>query len=169
MAHTVKNASDLYESFHRYEPRNIGKFDPSFRIPRKVYKQGRAINVLYRSPKVDPETLSKPKRPVDYIHDHDSRGVVTYLVEGDGEEVATPDWICEAAALTSLGQCLGFAFEDPSGKEVTAKGKTPLPELYTVQVGWPKRAALLVVQDKRDVIAIIWGGKLRVEPRGIVG
>jgi hypothetical protein len=29
--------------------------------------------------------------------------------------------------------------------------------------------ALVVVQGKRKVLALIWGGKLDVEPRGIVG
>lgn len=170
MAHDVKNASDLYEDFHRYEPRDIGEFAPSFRIPSHVYKQGRAVDVLYRSLKTDPETLKRPRKPVDYIHDHDSRGVVTHLVDGDGERVATPDWIRSATALTMLGQCIGFSFEGRDGEPVQAKGQRPLPELYAVQTGgWSPKAALLVIQDKREVIAIIWGGKLRVEPRGIVG
>lgn len=170
MTHDVRNATDLYEGFHRYEPRKIGEFAPSFEIPSRVFRQGRAIDVLYRSPKTDPETLKRPRKPIDYIHDHDSRGVTTYLANGDGDEIETPDWIRGAEALTSLGLCLAFTFEDPMGREVKAKGKQPLPELYALQVGWlPTRAALLVVQSKRDVIAIIWGGKLRVEPRGIVG
>jgi len=40
-----------------------------------------------------------------------------------------------------------------------------LPELYTIPAG----TALLVVEDKRHVAAIIWGGALGVECRGIVG
>lgn len=169
---TVENASDLYEGFHRYPPKKIGEFNAKFRIPRVVYKQGKAINILYQSDKVDPETLKKPKKPVDYIHDHDSKGVTTYLIDDHGEAVDVPDWIANAQALTFLGKCLGFAFEDPSGKKIEAEGVDPLPELYAIQVRdgiFKKKAALLVIQDKRDVLAIVWGGKLRVEPRGIVG
>lgn len=170
MSHSVRNAVDLYEAFHRYEPQNIGEFAPGFRIPTHVYRQGKAIDVLYRSRKTDPETLKRPRKPIDYIHDHDSEGMTTYLVEGDGERIETPDWIRDAEALTSLGLCLAFTFEAPSGAVVKGKGTQPLPELYALQVGWVNvRSALLVVEDKRSVVAIMWGGELRVEPRGIVG
>lgn len=160
----MKKVGELYESFHRYPPRKVGKFNPSFAIPSHVFKQGPAVNVLYRSGKVDPETLKKPKKPVDYIHDHDP-GVNTYLPDGDGERVATPDWLRDAPALELLGLCLGFEFKDPDGRTVTAEASDPLPELYTTTNG----KSLLVVQDKKILLAIVWGGKLGVEPRGIVG
>jgi hypothetical protein len=158
-------AVELYEDFHRYPPRKIGAFGGGFKIPSRVFKQGKAVNVLYRSKKVDPETLRNPSKPVDYIHEHDSRGVTTYLTKGGGESIDTPDWICNADALVRLGLCLGFAFEDPDGGLVNAEGRAPLPELYATTNG----KALLVIQGKRSVIAIVWGGKLDVEPRGIVG
>jgi len=159
-----KSASNLYEAFHRYPPRKIGEFNSSFKIPPRVFKQGKSINVLYRSGKVDPETLKKPRNPVDYIHDHDP-GVCTYLVDGDGDDVAVPHWIRDVDALVLIGKCLGFAFEGPDGESVEAQGKQPLPELYATTNG----RALLVIDGKRTLIAIIWGGKLDVEPRGIVG
>lgn len=159
-----KKASNLYEAFHRYPPRKVGEFDPSFKIPEYVFKQGRSIDILYRSNKVDPETLKKPRKPVDYIHEHDA-GVATYLPTGTGERIRTPDWICNADALVLLGKCLGFKFEGPDGKLVEAEGASPLPELYTTVDG----KALVIVDDKCSLIAIMWGGKLGVEPRGIVG
>lgn len=156
----------LYEAFHRYPPKKIGEFDPRFAIPSHVYKQGQSINILYRSGKVDPETLKKPKKPVDYIHDHE-HGCCTYLPtsERGGDRVEVPDWIREVEGLELLGLCLGFKFEGPDGP-VEAEGAAPLPELYAHP---DDGAALFVVQGKRDLIAIIWGGTLRVEPRGIVG
>lgn len=163
MADAKKKAADLYEAFHRYEPKKIGEFHPSFIIPSHVYKQGPSVNVMYRSGKVDPSTLKKPRKPVDYIHDHD-KGVNTYLVKGEGQRVETPGWIQELAALTLIGQCLGFAFKDPEGKLVEAEGKRPLPELYAA----PNGRALLVVEGKSKLVAIIYGGRLDVEPRGIV-
>jgi hypothetical protein len=158
-------AAGLYEDFHRYPPRKVGEFGAGFKIPDRVHRQGKSINVLYRSGKVDPETLKKPRKPVDYIHEHDSKGVTTYLTKGDGPGASTPDWLRDADALVLLGSCLGFAFEGPRGKLVTAEGRAPLPELYATTNG----KALLVIQGKRDLIALVWGGKLNVEPRGIVG
>ena len=159
-----KKASHLYEAFHRYKPRKIGAFNPSFVVPPHVFKQGKAIDVLYRSSKVDPETLKKPRKPVDYIHEHDP-GVFTYLPEGEGDRIETPSWIRDIDALVLLGKCLGFKFKDPDGKVVGAEGREPLPELYTTENG----KALFVIQGKHQLIAIIWGGGLNVEPRGIVG
>lgn len=154
----------IYEGFHRFAPRKVGEFHPSFKIPSRVNKQGPSVDVLYRSDKVDPETLKKPRRPLDYIHEHDSKGVHTYLPRGPGQVVEVPDWIRNATALSKLGSCLGFKFKR-DGQVVEAKGKRPLPELYCTANG----KALIIVQDKRDVLAIVWGGKLDVEPRGIVG
>lgn len=159
-----ERAIAIYEGFHRYSPRRIGEFHRAFTIPSRCNKQGPSVDVLYRSAKVDPETLVKPKRPQDYIHEHDSHGVHTYIPRGPGELVETPDWIRKATALALLGQCLGYKFRR-DGKVVEARGQKPLPELYCTANG----KALVVVQDKRDVLALVWGGKLIVEPRGIVG
>ena len=157
-------AADLYEAFHRFEPRRIGTFASGFKIPSSMHAQGRSINVLYRSDKVDPSTLRRPRRPVDYIHEH-KPGVRTYLARGAGELVQVPAYLRDADQLTLLGECLGFSFEGRDGAEVEAVGKGKLPELYAT----PNGRALLVVQDKRQVLAAMWGGKLNVEPRGIVG
>ena len=154
----------IYEGFHRFAPRKVGEFHPSFKLPSRVNKQGPSVDVLYRSDKTDPETLKKPRKPLDYIHEHDSKGVHTYLPRGPGELVETPHWIRDAQALAKLGDCLGFKFKR-GGKIIEAVGKKPLPELYCTANG----KALIVVQDKRDVLALMWGGKLDVEPRGIVG
>lgn len=165
MDREVKNAIAVYEGFHRFAPKKIGEFHPSFKLPSKVNVQGKAVDVLYRSDKTDPETLKKPRGGTqDYIHEHDSKGVMLYLPRGPGKTIDTPDWIRDAKALTKLGLCLGFKFER-DGKVVEAKGKRPLPELYTTANG----KCLVIVQDKRDVLALVWGGKLDVEPRGIVG
>ena len=161
---TPKAAADLYEAFHRFEPRRVGSFAAGFKIPSSMHAQGRAVHVMYRSDKVDPATLRRPKRPVDYIHEH-KPGVRTYLARGAGERVEVPSFLRDADQLTLLGQCLGFAFEGSDGKEIEAVGKGRLPELYAT----PNGRALIVIQDKRQVLAAMWGGKLNVEPRGIVG
>lgn len=155
----------MYHDFHQLEPRRIGAFGARFDIPSEAILVGDAKNVLYRSDKLDPATLKKPKRPVDYIHEHDA-GVKVYRTdrESDGPVRSVPQFITGVGELVLLGQCLGFAYIDPDGEEIEAEVRTPYPELYTI----PSGRALLVVQDKRRVLALIWGGRLGVEPRGIV-
>jgi hypothetical protein len=154
----------MFEAFHRFKPRVVGSFSPDFHVPAKMAKQGRAINVMYRSDKVDPATLKKPRRPVDYIHEHE-RGVHTYLTNTPGEMVEVPAWIREVDSLVLLGGCIGFTFDDPRGSEIEAHVNGKMPELYCT----PDGRCLMVVQDKTSLIACMWGGSLGVEPRGIVG
>ncbi len=155
-----------YQEFHRYEPKQIGAFPVSFHIPRVVYRAGKAKWVTYRSAKVDPETLRKPRTPIDYIHEHDA-GVVTYMVnhkDADGEEVDVPERF-QVDALVRLGICLGFCFEDLDGEKSEVQSRRPMPDLYTT----PDGKCLLVVQSRQKVLAMTWGGALGVFARGIDG
>jgi len=162
-------AVDKYVEFHRLEPRKIGEFPASFAIPETMFVGGTAKYVTYRSSKVDPESLRKPSRPVDYIHEHDA-GVVVYVSDGHRPTASrvvehVPSEFREVAALTKLGECLGYCFVDEDGVKHEAEGRAPLPELYAV----PSGKCLLVIQSKREVIAMIWGGGLGVYARGIDG
>jgi hypothetical protein len=163
----ARGAIDKFREFHRKEPRRIGQFAPSFAIPATVLEVGAAQHVLYRTDKVDPETLEQPGRPINYIHDHDP-GVSVYepctARTAAAEDV--PGWIRDAEALVLLGTCLGFAFRPAGGGElVEARVRAPRPQLYTTPCG----RALLVIQSRREVLAMMWGGSLGVEDRGIVG
>lgn len=156
------DAISKYKEFHRYDPRQIGEFPSSFRIPTTVYKAGRALWVTYRSGKVDPSTLRKPSKPVSYIHEHDA-GVITCFATktAGGQAVDVPRKFVEVPALTRLGVCLGFGFGDDEEVRCTR----PMPDLYTT----PDGKCLLVVQSKKKVVAMMWGGGLGVFPRGIDG
>lgn len=153
----------LFEDFHKYAPKEIGKFHASFYIPDEAYFVGPAIHVLYRSAKCDPVTYIKPKKPINYIHTHKSGVKVCLLEEDLGPARKVPATIHSVEALTLLGKCLGFAYIDEDDDEIEAECTNE--ELYAT----PSGKALLVIQNKRRVMAIIWGGKLDVEPRGIVG
>lgn len=161
----MKKAVDLYREFHSLEPEHVQEFDRRFRIPEEVFRAGEAAFVLYRSRKVDPATGERPKKSFDYIHKHDP-GVRLYFVDEDmgGRARRVPKWIREAPALVRLGHCLGFGFFDDDGGAVEGKGRRPYPDLYTT----PNGKALLVIQDRRELIALVWGGRLCVEWRGIV-
>lgn len=158
-----REAIAMYKRFQRLEPKNLGEFAGSMRIPDKVHLLGKAEWVTYRSGKVDPETLKKPRKTVDYIHEHDA-GVRSFCADGDGELVDVPRSIREITALCLLGDLLGFGWKDDEG-EHEAKATSPRPELYTI----PSGKALVVVQDKKEILAMMWGGGLGVEGRGIVG
>lgn len=156
-------ARDKYKEFHRYDPKDVGAFSSSFTIPKRVRLAGRGKWVTYRSSKVDPSTLEKPKRPIDYIHEHDA-GVYTYIKD-DEPDTDVPEKFRDVAALVKLGECLGFCVIDADGEEVEAEGTNPLPELYST----PDGTCLFVIQGKREVLAMSWGGALGVFARGIDG
>jgi hypothetical protein len=153
-----------YVEFHQLEPRKVGRFPATFEIPAEVKLGGTAKQVLYRSDKLNP-TTGADEGVIDYFHDHKD-GVRIYRTDAHfgGQARRVPNWIRNVKALVRLGDCLGFTYADEDGYEVRAKGKKPYPELYCI----PSGKALLVVQGKRRVLAIIWGGRLGVEARGIV-
>lgn len=162
----AEEAIEKYREFHRYDPKKIivGR---GFAIPSRMYRAGKALFVTYQSGKVDPETLRKPNRPVNYIHEHDA-GVVTYLsraVDTDGVSVDVPERFRRVPALTRLGFNLGFAFETADGDKREARATRPYPDLYTTPCG----KCLLVIQNRKTVLAMMWGGGLGVFARGIDG
>ncbi len=157
------DAVEMYTRFHRLEPTDIGEFAASMEFPARVRKLGKATWVTYRSGKVDPETLKKPHGTLDYIHEHDA-GVETFDLQGKAD-TDVPSFIRKTEALCRLGELLGFGWKDGEDVEREAESKTPLPVLYTI----PSGKALVVVQDMREILAIMWGGGLGVEGRGIVG
>ena len=156
----------LYEGFHKEEPRRVGAFPSAFSIPDEVVLLGDADFVLYRSRKRDPLTYRKPAQPIDYIHEHDG-GVKAYTTDKRvrGARKSVPKYIQNVGSLVLLGQCIGFGyFRYVDDDLVEVEGRRPYPELCAI----PSGKALLAIQDKRHVLAMIWGGKLGVEPRGIV-
>lgn len=164
-----EDAVDKFREFNRFDPRWVGEFGVEMQIPASMRRLGDAKAVMYRSGKVDPETMRKPRRPQNYIHEHDA-GVEACVVVGGGldlpehEVIEVPGWLLEVDSLVLLGDCLGFSFDAGDG-EVEVIGDSPLPELYCTPCG----KALVVVQDKTRLEALIWGGALGVEGRGIVG
>jgi len=160
----MSSAEKMFVAFHQREPRKTGSFADGLAIPARAVCVGDAVNVLYHSDKLNP-TTGEDEGWIDYIHDH-SRGVRVYRCDpgAHGPEHAVPAWLRGVRELTWLGDCLGFDFRDHDGELVKAQATRPLPELYTI----PSGKALLVIQSKRTLLAMIWGGRLGVEPRGIV-
>lgn len=155
----------MYRGFHQLEPKKIGDFHPDLVIPDECACIGEALHVLYRSDKLNPET-GEDEGMIDYIHEH-GRGVHVYRcdVGAEGEITTVPAWIRRTTDLVKLGDCNGFAYSSiVNGRKCRVQATSPLPELYTT----PSGKALLVIQSKRRLLALLWGGRLGVEPRGIV-
>lgn len=164
-----KQAETLYRDFHKYDFKRRTRAPSSFKIPRSVKPLGKGLYVLYSSPKFDPITYARPSGPLNYIHEH-GPGVKVYTPEGSSKKV--PGVVCRAQELTCLGNAIGFSYEDNRGEEVLMECDPRSCEWYAVPNPTnqcPKGHALLIVESKRKVLAMVWGGKLRVEPRGIVG
>jgi hypothetical protein len=159
MSQALDKGLKLYLDFHKNEPRRVGHFD--LRIPATVSLLGEGKNVLYRSDKRDPDTGAQPRKPIDYIHEHEG-GVGCFKA---GRTHAVPAWIRSAPGLVKLGACLGFAFADADGEVVEVEARAPYPVLYAI----PSGKALVVVEGGRKVVAMMWGGGLDVRPEGIVG
>jgi len=158
-----KRSVEMYEGFNGFEPREI--IVSNLTIPSLVYYGGPAVNVMYRSDKRDPSNGRLPKKPVDYIHEHE-KGVGVYLASplSGGRAHNTPMFIKNAKELVLLGESLGLVYVNDEGDQIEGVVKKPYPKLYTL----PSGKALFVVQGESKVLAIIWGGRLGVEPRGIV-
>jgi hypothetical protein len=160
----TRKAEKLYELFHQFEPVDVGDFPSGFRIPKVASYVGTATVMYYTSDKLNPETL-EDEGDVRYYHDH-KEGVRTYLIGSrEGEARNIPKWIWGADALVRLGDCDGLDYEDFDGETREMRSTGRKPEWYCV----PSGKALLVIQDRRRVLAVVWGGELRVEDRGVVG
>lgn len=163
-----EEAIEKYEEFHRHKPKQVGEFSSSLVIPSELVVAGPSKWVTYRSDKVDPETLRRPRRPVDYIHEHNA-GVVTHVRSAQGFPIRSPrttrvpERFRDVDALVRLGICLGFCFE-ADGEEVEATNR-PKPDLYCT----PDGKCLIVIERRAKVIAMMWGGALGVFARGIDG
>lgn len=159
----MKRAIDKYVEFHQFDPYEIGEFARGFQIPHDVTLVGAGRYVLYSSDKLNPST-GEDEGFIDYIHEH-KPGVRVYRPGVPGRSRRVPGYIRDVSELVLLGECMGFGYDDGDGNEVAAEPDAALTELYAI----PSGKALIVVENKRCVCALIWGGKLGVEARGIVG
>lgn len=152
-----ERAVDKFREFNRFDPKTL-TYDAHFEMPKRVRKLGEGVEVLYESMKVIPDNLKRPRKPVGYFHEFEG-DVFAYACDGK-LDTDVPEFIVKTDALALLGDCMGFSYK---GGE--AKSTAPLPELYATPCG----RALLVIQSKKSVLAMFWGGALAVEPRGITG
>ena len=162
-----KKSIALFQGFHKFEPRKIAAFPGKggLHIPEAAMYVGKGKRVLYSSDKFNPET-GEDEGLQYYYHDHKPGVNYCRFDTLEGKPRKIPKWIRDSEELVFLGKCEGFVYEGPDGETVAGEATAPLPDLFAVP---PLGKALLVVQDLRKVVCVMWGGKLVVEPRGIVG
>lgn len=180
----LESAKAKFREFHAYESENSGPFDASLKIPERISCVGESVYVCYRSDKWGDKNQ-------DYIHHNDCRclhdreahedengpcgkltcacqtfksNVKFCLAGGRGESVEVPAFIRKASKLTFLGKCLEYSFLKEDDELVQTKGGKGC-ELFCV----PSGKALLIIKDKKKLVAIVWGGSLAVKDVGIVG
>ena len=146
----------MFLDFHKLPVNEIGTFAAGMKLPTNGYLLGPGKWITYRSGKWGKGTY-------EYIHDF-GKGVRVVDFKEGGRAVAVPAKFRSVQTLVKLGDCLGYAARDGED-EIEAKTSGKKPELYCT----PNGRALFVVENKRTVLAGMWGGKLGVEKRGIVG
>ena len=160
---------EKYEEFSRLEPREAICEEDQF-MPERAARVGKALHVMYRSAKIDPDTDKRPRGGAqNYIHEHDA-GVHVYDPEPDGElghgDIEDVPECDPNTTLVLLGQCLGLAWKsDVDDEEYECEWNDPEVELYCTTSG----QMLVIVGGKREILYLVWGGALGVEPRGIIG
>lgn len=145
-----------YVEFNDADPKTTGPLSLR-QLPEAVYYVGKMKWTAYASKKWEGKSNN-------YVHDHDD-GVKLYMTKASAgvRAVHLPEWLVRVKTFVKLGRCIGLGFIDPAGVEAESQGDGG-SELYCT----PNGRALLVIQDKRRLEAIIWGGKLDVQARGIV-
>jgi hypothetical protein len=154
----VSQATKTFENFNEYPSKGASKFAREIIVPERMPSPGPCRWLTYRSNKWNDGTH-------DYIHTIASYPRVKCAMAGENyPTIKIPAKVREATTLTQIGlRALGFAFEYDDDEY---EAKVPAGTEWF----WSQTArALYLIQNKRKLVAVIWGGNLNVEPRGIVG
>lgn len=149
-----------FARFHNFDPKRV-EYSSLANIPKTICVVGYCEWVTYRSDKWREGTH-------DYIHEITSYPKVVVGVVGstDGQIRKVPKRIQNTRSVSLIGKCLGWGHMgidgDGEGQEARPRGN------YEWWWSSPGKA-LIVTHNRRKVVAIVWGGELNMEARGIVG
>lgn len=144
-----------YLEFHKLDPKRTGQLKGLY-IPGGMNYVGAALFTAYRSDKWENEAHN-------YWHDHES-GVRVYRSDTDGIDTDVPAWLRQTTTLVRLGTCLGIGYMTKDSVVEMRPGRSR-PDLFCT----PNGRALLIVDHRPQIVAMLWGGHLDVTGRGIVG
>lgn len=155
MSKSIDQGIKKYLEFHQLEPDDVHDFPRSLKMPTKAICIGDAIHTDYRSWKWGEDA--------NYTHDHEADVHVYEVGSGKGSK-KVPETIQKCKVLVKLGDCLSLGYNDYEEGEIELEYKNPYPGLYCT----PNGKNLIVIKGGR-IEFLIWGGKLDIEERGIVG
>lgn len=157
-------AEETWRAFHkRPNPDWTKSLTLASPFPKEWSLVGRCVTSYYSSDKWQKDRTFFER----YYHDHNKKTqiwmpkgsrVVKLFGAPPSKDVAQP---IRAGAI--LGYVLGFDIVDPDGQ----KGKLT-PDPGSLLLCGPKKRRLYVLENKK-IVALIWGPKLKVVARGVVG
>lgn len=155
----VQTATKRYETFHDKEPRRVVRLDASHKIPSKVDLIGDCQSVMYKTDK-----WYEDGDDVEYKHVHD-QGVKVFEPHGVQKWAETSKLPVERPkAIVLLGKHLGFFVKRADDGEVYECNPR-----RTYLFCSPSGDMLLVYSPREGFVALMAGGRLRVEKDGIDG
>jgi len=163
MSHSYQDAYQMFETFMGFAPRN--EFAIPMWWPDSLSILGRAMDISYRSDKAEG---GGDGTEADYIHLHDTPCFL--LCEHDPGLMPFGRWLRPPPGdqFAVLGYCLELNFFNP---ELGGDKKIDFLDLGVLPIlaGDPSKGMLVICFESGGDPLIVWGPKLRVEDRGIVG
>ena len=158
----MRKAKKLFETFHQFSHRELVA-SPAV-IPKQAHCVGIAQTMYYTSDKLNPLS-GEDEGHQSYYHDHGKKVTLCLTDADEGYLRKIPKWIHESKSLVLLGECDGFDYENLDGELIEARMNDQYTDWYAV----PSGKALLAIYKEREILAILWGGDLHIEWRGVVG
>lgn len=155
----AETATKRYETFHAKEPRRVVRLDSSHSIPSSVDLVGDCMSVMYKTDK-----WYEDGDDVEYKHVHD-QGVKVFEprgVQSFGTPAKLP--VERPKAIVLLGKHLGFFMKRTDDGEVYECNPRK-----TYLFCSPSGNMLLVYSPREGFLAVMAGGRLKVEKDGIDG
>lgn len=161
-----KAAESAWKMFHK---RN--EVDGSTKLEGDIWPQawayaGRCVTTYYTSDKWQRDRKFFER----YYHDHD-KDTGIWLPKGSEKWLdakhTVPDFKIPGS-VAILGYTLSFDIIQHDSKALHAKKGKVIPEQGSLLVVGPTKKHIFVVENGR-IVAMVWGPKMKVEARGIVG
>jgi hypothetical protein len=161
----VEEAKQAWKGFHKRNDVDwVKKVHLKEPFPKSWGFVGRCVTTYYASDKWQEDRDFFER----YYHDSDKDTGLWVPVSNEftwlGDRQPPSRWVKPPKSLAVLGFALGF---DTIRHDNKNEGQWK-PKKGSLLLTGPKERRLYVLEDGR-ITALVWGPKLRVEPRGIVG
>jgi hypothetical protein len=151
----IREAVERYRTFTAKEPDFVTALEPNVQLPPRLGASGRARRIWYVSGK-----WRNDGGVGYYVHDYSTPVEFCEAFRPSLRPVVTPRWPKE---LALLGECIAL--------EVERSGELAYPRLPspTLLPSTPDGRALVLLGERRGILAVLLGGAQRITERGIEG